>query len=88
MINWPDLKLPPINLWSVPRQNNVNEEIKALQLNISQMKTIKRKAKIRIEHQKDMLDMYERIELNAEQKLKELKELEFIYYCRTGRFPE
>jgi len=80
MIKWPEFKIPPINLWSAPKQE------------IDYM----RKEVINIANDAIFSDgmamVYEKA---ADMDLKhlkiakaQLKDLEFIYYTRTGRFPE
>jgi hypothetical protein len=62
-ITWPELKLPAINLWNCPRQEELNA-----------IKTLKALARD-----------YARYAIDAE---KAIKEREFLYYLRSGRFPE
>jgi len=65
------MKFPPINLWSKPRQPDLEQEMEELRVEVSKFK-----------HGDSTKQMY--LSLLAAERL---QELEFIYYCRTGRFP-
>ena len=77
-MSWPEFRLPPINLWSLPKQNKDLVDISGLkdvkfilsqQINRGEF-LVKEKT-----FQVELLD-------------KAIKQREFIYYTRTGRFPE
>jgi len=66
------MKFPPINLWSKPHQPDLEEEMEGLKLEVAKYK-----------HGYRIEQMY--LSLLAAERL---QELEFIYYCRKGRFPD
>jgi len=64
------MKFPPINLWNRPRQPDLEQEMEECTAEAAKFR-----------HGDDMERFYSAL-IAAER----LKELEFIYYCRTGRF--
>ena len=72
------MKFPSVNLFSIPKQKRDFQEIE--ELKVRQIKT---------DHNIKGAEM-EALELRLESKYfaKKIKEREFIYYLRTGRFPE
>jgi len=66
------MKFPPINLWSKPHQPSLEREMEELREEVSKYK-----------HGDSLERFY--LSLIASETL---KELEFIYYCRKGYFPD
>jgi len=66
------MKFPPINLWSKPHQLDLEQEMAELRVEVAKFK-----------HGDSTKQMY--LSLLAAERL---KELEFIYYCRNGVFPD
>ena len=79
-MNWPDLKFPPINLWSAPTQ-----DIEYMRKEVSDIEKIIAHEKLRHAQHQRFIKMNESVKEIAK---KRLKDLEFIYYTRTGKFPK
>jgi hypothetical protein len=77
MIKWPDLVFPPICLWNAPRQEELRE--------ILRLKHFKQVADVDAVRAQSTADMHN---LRAQSYDKQIKEREFLYYLRSGRFPE
>lgn len=83
-INWSGLKFPPINLWSAPNQQLLNE-----------ITELREKADYFVESNTYLIqainDLKATIDYSRERfvSISELiKEREFLYYLRSGRFPK
>lgn len=79
MIKWPSLKFQPINLWSAPRQ-----EIDYLR---KEVEIIPKEIACDIELAEHFYSLSQCSSERLIRLRKRLKEREFIYYTRTGRFP-
>lgn len=77
MIKWAELKMPPINLWSAPRQEKLRYVLLA--------RFRARVLRARIKSLKNMQVLAEHELMQTESKI---KEREFLYYLHSGRFPE
>ncbi len=73
------MKMPPINLWSKPSQEMYEQY---LQAKADRELTIA-KSKLRAKQLQSFIALNERILKATEHRLKELN---FIYYTRTGKF--
>lgn len=85
-IKWPDFKFPPINLFSKPLQEEYDKALSELVYALDQR--IKTDDEIfRLLNNASELKSYSD-KLLAKQKNagQQLKDLNFIYYTRTGRF--
>jgi len=79
-MKWAEFKFPPINLFSHPMQ-----DIDYMRDEVADCKRIALKARLRIKQMQSHHGLCKSITDVAERRL---KNLEFIYYTRTGRFPE
>jgi hypothetical protein len=77
MIKWPELKIPAINLWNCPRQDELER--------INADKTELKRLENRIQNAVLNVDLDVIIHSAMSERI---KEREFLYYLRSGRFPE
>jgi hypothetical protein len=91
MIKWPDMVFPAINLWNCPRQDELEE--------INRLRGISARHRDIAKMQSEMHDMHKEASIgelglmlmnnmHAAHVERMIKEREFLYYLRSGRFPE
>jgi len=83
IIKWARLKFPPINLWSVPKKDELQEDIDFFMCEIKELKSNIRKSKSTIKIEEIMLEHNCKFKELAE---KQLKNLEFQHFLKTGKF--
>jgi len=83
MIKWPELRFPPINLWS--NSAHIKSGIDVLRDIANDFDSLIEERFASLEEQ--VADNGENIKAFIRLG-KQIKELEFIYYTRTGRFPD
>jgi hypothetical protein len=76
-ITWPSLFFGPINLWNCPRQEELRE--------ILRLKHFKQVAYTDAVRAQSTADLHK---LRAQRYEQQIKEREFLYYLRSGRFPD
>lgn len=79
MISWAEFRFPPLNLWSKPLQEIDYLRAQNKVLNDEAIKLVD-STDISLAEASKMLDKHT-------QNTDRIKELEFIYYTRAGRFP-
>ena len=73
-MNWKILNLPPLNLWNYPKHPDLSYHKEAVETEAYWVEY----SKMEISKSLDRIEHHKRM----------IKEKSFIYYCRTGVFPD
>jgi len=81
--SWARLKFPPINLWSAPKKDTLQEDIDFFMCEIKELNRNIRKSQATIKIEEIMLEHNCKFKKLAENHL---RDLEFKHYLKTGNF--
>lgn len=92
-LTWSMLTLPPINLWSLPKQDvDMLKSREEVMLDIRELKHWRAdmQCKLRADERRMMVDVVcvEQTYKLEEQAKARLKQMDFLYFCRNGRYPD
>lgn len=73
------MKFPPINLWSKPIQSDYDNELDYIAILTDLLSDLE-------QHEKSLAMKKDSVRRQKAAAIKRMDALNFIYYCRTGRF--